>query len=197
MLTELHLSWMRPTVPTFCRGRSSPVGASGRGRFGYPRRSQDYGCLHADGVRARREIDSERFPPHSGLEEALRAVQTTSPSYILMASLEQAIEMMERNDGAWIDSGVRTAAELTRRLSRFPGSVVGYEEGVPVPPGLMHDPGRVLINLNGLRCTGPSGGQVFGQRAQGGSGDDRAEEPTSDLDGRRRREDHRRGGSRV
>lgn len=99
----------------------------------------------------------QRFPAlAAALEEALRAVQTTSPSYILMASLEQAIDMMERGDGAWIDCGVKTAAELTRRLSRIPGlSVVGYEAGVSIPPGMMHDPGRVLINLNGLRCTGP------------------------------------------
>lgn len=107
----------------------------------------------------------ERFPAlAAALEEALRAVQTTSPSYILMASLEQAIEMMEKEDGAWIDRGVATATELTKRLSRIPGlSVVGYEAGVPVPPGLMHDPGRVLINLNGLRCTGPQAAKYLAE----------------------------------
>ncbi|HHW17466.1 MAG TPA: aminotransferase class I/II-fold pyridoxal phosphate-dependent enzyme, partial [Firmicutes bacterium] len=99
----------------------------------------------------------ERFPGLiPAVEESLRAVQTTSPSYILMASLQQAIEVLERDGGQWVNRGVERACELSRRLARIPGlSVVGYDPSNPVPPGLMHDPGRILVNLTELGVTGP------------------------------------------
>jgi arginine decarboxylase len=99
----------------------------------------------------------ERFPYlKPAIEESLRAVQTTSPSYILMASLEQALDSLEENEGAWVNRGVETARELARRLSQIPGiSVVGHETSIPIPSGLMQDPGRVLVNLSGLSVSGP------------------------------------------
>lgn len=99
----------------------------------------------------------ERFPGLiPAVEESLRAVQTTSPSYILMASLQQAIEVLERDGGQWVNKGVERARELSSRLSRIPGlSVVGCDPSNPVPPGLMHDPGRILVNLTELGVTGP------------------------------------------
>ncbi len=99
----------------------------------------------------------ERFPALlPAVEEALRAVQTTSPSYILMASLEQAIASLEKGGGAWVDNGVASALEMSRRLSKIPGlSVAGYDPSVPIPEGLSHDPGRVLVDLSGLGITGP------------------------------------------
>jgi arginine/lysine/ornithine decarboxylase len=98
----------------------------------------------------------ERFPGLlAAAEEALRFVTSTSPSYILMASLEQAVQVLERDGGAWVDRGTRAATELALRLSRIPGlSVACYNNG-GLPAGLMHDPSKVLINLGGLGVTGP------------------------------------------
>jgi len=107
----------------------------------------------------------KRFPGiELAVEEALRAVQTTSPSYILMASLEQAIEVLEREDGAWIDHGTKVATELAERLSRIPGiSVAGFEQ--PLPPGLFHDPSKLLVNLN-LSINGPAAAKYLVQKCK-------------------------------
>jgi arginine decarboxylase len=99
----------------------------------------------------------ERFPALlPAVEEALRAVQTTSPSYILLASLEQAIANLEKDGGAWVSRGVSSALEVSRRLAKIPGlSVAGYDPSAPIPQGLSHDPGRVLIDVSGLGISGP------------------------------------------
>jgi len=96
-----------------------------------------------------------RFPGlELAVEEALRAVLTTSPSYILMASLEQAIEALEQQDGEWINHGTNVALEIASRLSKIPGiSVAGFD--APLPAGLFHDPSKLLVNLDGLAITGP------------------------------------------
>lgn len=92
----------------------------------------------------------------SAVEEALRAVQSTSPSYILMASIEQAIHVLGNDGGRWVNQGVETAMELAQRLSKIPGlAVAGCHPAAGLPPGLLHDPGRVLVNLGGLGLTGP------------------------------------------
>lgn len=107
-----------------------------------------------------------RFPGlELAAEEALRAVQTTSPSYILMASMEQAVEVLERDDGAWTDHGTRIAIELATRLSKIPGvSVAGYDE--PLPAGLFHDPSKLLINLDGLSVGGPEAVRYLVQKCK-------------------------------
>ncbi len=107
----------------------------------------------------------ERFPGLlPSIEEALRTVQTTSPSYLLMASLEQAIDVLAADDGLWVQKGMETAREITRRLKRIPGlSVAGCDPSVPVPDGLMHDPCRILVNLGGLNVTGPEAARFLSQ----------------------------------
>lgn len=111
-------------------------------------------------------VDAEkRFPGiELAVEEALRAVQTTSPSYILMASMEQAIEVLEREDGAWIDHGTKVAIELAKRLARIPGiSVAGFDR--PLPHGLFHDPSKLLVNLN-LSVNGPAAAKFLVQKCK-------------------------------
>lgn len=96
---------------------------------------------------------SDRFPTLvSSVEEALRTVQTTSPSYILMSSIEEAVQVLGRDGGRWVDHGTQVSTELAERLSRVPGISVS---GSNLPPGLMHDPSRVLVNLGGLSVSGP------------------------------------------
>lgn len=107
----------------------------------------------------------DRFPGiELAVEEALRAVQTTSPSYILMASIEQAIEVLERDDGQWIDHGTKVAVELAGRLSKIPGiSVAGFDR--PLPSGLFHDPSKLLVNLN-LSVGGPAAVKYLVQKCK-------------------------------
>ncbi|HHX28993.1 MAG: aminotransferase class I/II-fold pyridoxal phosphate-dependent enzyme [Bacillota bacterium] len=90
------------------------------------------------------------------VEEALRAVQTTSPSYILMSSIEQAVEVLGKDGGDWVNRGTETALELARRLSSIPGLVVaGYGEQGATPNDVKHDPSKLMVILSGLSVTGP------------------------------------------
>jgi arginine/lysine/ornithine decarboxylase len=96
-----------------------------------------------------------RFPGLSdAVEEALRAVQTTSPSYILMSSIEQAVEVLGKDGGRWVNKGTETALELARRLSSIPGLVVAGQHAAP-PGDVQHDPSKLLVMLTGLSVTGP------------------------------------------
>ncbi len=98
-----------------------------------------------------------RFPGLSdAVEEALRAVQTTSPSYILMSSIEQAIEVLGKDGGRWVNKGTETALELAWRLSSIPGlTVAGFGQDAALPKDVEHDPSKLMVMLTGLSVTGP------------------------------------------
>lgn len=100
---------------------------------------------------------SSRFPGlEEAVEEALRAVQTTSPSYILMASIEQAVHELREDGGRWVNRGTETALELARRLSSIPGLVVaGYGKHAAESKDVEHDPSKLMVILRGLSITGP------------------------------------------
>lgn len=100
---------------------------------------------------------SRRFPGlPDAVEEALRAVQTTSPSYILMSSIEQAVEVMEKDGGRWVNRGTETALELAGRLSSIPGlTIAGYGKDAASSPDVVHDPSKLMVILDGLSVTGP------------------------------------------
>jgi arginine/lysine/ornithine decarboxylase len=100
---------------------------------------------------------NRRFPGLcDAVEEALRAVQTTSPSYILMSSIEQAVGILARDGGRWVNKGTETALELARRLSSIPGlRVAGYGKDAAQSADIVHDPSKLMVILDGLSVTGP------------------------------------------
>jgi arginine/lysine/ornithine decarboxylase len=100
---------------------------------------------------------NSRFPGlPEAVEEALRAVQTTSPSYILMASIEQAVAVLNKDGGRWVNRGTEMALELARRLSSIPGLIVaGYGKHAAESQDVEHDPSKLMVILKGLSVTGP------------------------------------------
>jgi len=94
---------------------------------------------------------AERFHDLSqNIEEALRLIQSSSPSYILLASLERSLEAFK--DGAkWVKEGVRLGREISRRLSKIEGIYVRVPS---CDSGLLHDPGKVCVDVSGLKITG-------------------------------------------
>lgn len=100
---------------------------------------------------------NSRFPGlQEAVEEALRAVQTTSPSYILMSSIEQAVEVLDKDGGRWVNRGTEMALELARRLSAIPGlAVAGYGRHAAESKDVEHDPSKLMVLLNDLPVTGP------------------------------------------
>ncbi len=98
----------------------------------------------------------DRFPEIvSSVEEALRSMQSTSPSYLLLSSLEQAIDLLERDESVWVKRGIDLALGLTERLASLSHIKVPGHIGSAMPQGVFHDPSRVLVDLRELSVTGP------------------------------------------
>jgi len=98
-----------------------------------------------------------RFPDIApSVEESLRSVQSTSPSYLLMSSLEQAIDVLQQDESAWVRQSVDSALELTRRLEEVPFiGISGHNGQTKMPQGIFRDPSRILVDLRDLNITGP------------------------------------------
>ncbi len=96
-----------------------------------------------------------RFPRlRHNVEEALRLVQSSSPSYILMSSLEDALG---RGQGLreWVRRGVDTGRALADLLSSIDGLTVGPSLSKRHRTlGMDLDPCRVLVNVSRLGITG-------------------------------------------
>ncbi len=67
--------------------------------------------LHAQGNRVN----------HRTLANALKVIQTTSPSYILMASLDLARMQMATEGAKLLDKAIKLAEEARMRINRLPG----------------------------------------------------------------------------
>lgn len=79
------------------------------------------------------------------LQEMLRLVQTTSPSYILMASLDVARrDLVLRGEALWT-----RAVELAARVRERLGGLV-----YSVPAGYTADPTKVVVDVRNLKMTG-------------------------------------------
>jgi len=89
------------------------------------------------------------------LAGALNLVQTTSPSFPLLASLDLARRDLLREGRARLDRALRLSAMLRTRLARCPGLAV-LEPG-DLPAGGSLDPTRVTVSV---RRTGLSGFDV-------------------------------------
>ncbi len=106
----------------------------------------------------------DRFPEIvSSVEEALRSVQSTSPSYLLLSSLEQAIDLLERDESVWVKRGIDLALGLAERLANLPYIKVPGHLGSAMPHGVFHDPSRVLVDLRELSITGPEAARYLAQ----------------------------------
>ncbi|MGB4392387.1 MAG: aminotransferase class I/II-fold pyridoxal phosphate-dependent enzyme [Bacillota bacterium] len=95
----------------------------------------------------------------ANVEEALRLVQSTSPSYILLASLERAIAGLKQ-DASWVESMIQSAHLMKQELSKIKGIRVRTpEEG-------KWDPGKILIDVSGLGLSGPQVQQLLWEKAR-------------------------------
>ncbi len=87
----------------------------------------------------------------SNVEEALRLVQSTSPSYILLASLEKALDDFHV-DSLWVKKVRQLGQALADKLSH----IEGLDIRIPKQSkGWFWDPGKVLVGVSGLGISGP------------------------------------------
>ncbi|MEW6228588.1 MAG: aminotransferase class I/II-fold pyridoxal phosphate-dependent enzyme [Bacillota bacterium] len=99
--------------------------------------------LHLKGSRIDREA----------ISRALRLIETTSPSYVLMASIDAARRIAATRGRELLDRVIRLAGEAREKLDRSPGVRCLHERDL-APRGFRHDPTKLLISLSGLGMTG-------------------------------------------
>jgi arginine decarboxylase len=102
----------------------------------------------------------KRFPElGTSVEEALRLVQSSSPSYILLASLERAIHNLKQ-DATWVESMIKSAHLMKRELSNVRGI------RVRTPENAKWDPAKILVDVSGLGVSGPEVQRLLWDKAR-------------------------------
>jgi arginine/lysine/ornithine decarboxylase len=88
------------------------------------------------------------------LRESLNLLQTTSPNYLMLASLDAVRRHMWRCGRELFDEAVREADALVRELAALPGIEVLQTENNPKLSGHRRDPLRVVVNVAQTGWTG-------------------------------------------
>ncbi|RKO67966.1 aminotransferase class I/II-fold pyridoxal phosphate-dependent enzyme [Desulfofundulus salinus] len=88
---------------------------------------------------------------------ALRLLQSSSPSYLLLASLDGARRQLATKGREMLERAVGLAREVRQALSRLPGITLLGEEHLGRPGANGLDPTRLVISL---RCVGLTGYQA-------------------------------------
>ncbi|MDI7247757.1 MAG: aminotransferase class I/II-fold pyridoxal phosphate-dependent enzyme [Bacillota bacterium] len=93
------------------------------------------------------------------VRRALRLIETTSPSYVLMASLDAARRVAATRGRELLDRTIRAAAAARERLSGIPG-VACLDADRLAARGFAHDPTKLLVSFAGLGSLGVTGVEV-------------------------------------
>ncbi len=87
------------------------------------------------------------------LRDALRIVQSSSPSYLLMASLDAACCQCEQEEEQW-EAVAHLGHRLRLEISRIPGLFAPGSKLLELPGVVEYDPSRLIVNVRGLGITG-------------------------------------------
>lgn len=87
-------------------------------------------------------------------QEALRLVQSTSPSYLLMASLDGAIDEMVRHGEQDLEELIKMATKLHHEIKDFKGFRSWHEELYTYSEVMELDPTKIIIDGLKLGLTG-------------------------------------------
>jgi len=99
----------------------------------------------------------------AGVAAALRLLQTTSPSYILMASLDLARRQLALRGEVLLERALELARGVRERLARIRGLNILTEEHLPDRScGL--DPTKLVVSVRGLGLTGYQTGTLLAER---------------------------------
>lgn len=84
----------------------------------------------------------------------LRLLQTSSPSYLLLASLDAARRQLARYGGGMLDELLEITRGMYRELNEIPGLAVLGKERLGTGGALDHDPTRLVVSVRGLGLSG-------------------------------------------
>ena len=99
-------------------------------------------------VAATGRVDSE------AVDRAVRLIRSTSPSALLMASLDAARRQLAVHGEALLDRTIRAADRTREAIDAVPGCAVLDEAFVGRPGIAGWDPLRIVIDVRGTGCTG-------------------------------------------
>ena len=105
---------------------------------------------------------SNGFPKIPAVVAALDILQTTSPSYLLMASLDLARRRMALQGAEGLGSALRLARKTRRRLADIKGLTVLTKEYLP--PGWSLDETKLVVATDGLGLTGYQAVELLADR---------------------------------
>lgn len=92
--------------------------------------------------------------PAERIEGALRLLQSTSASYLLMASLDAARAQMEENGAELVGRAIRLAGEIRAALARIPGLRLLDGRALGRPAAAWLDPTKVTFSVRELGLSG-------------------------------------------
>jgi arginine/lysine/ornithine decarboxylase len=104
----------------------------------------------------------KNFPDRQGVADALSMIQTTSPSYLLMASLDLARRQMVLRGEEGLEYTLRLANVVRRQLALVEGLATLTEEDLP--QGWTMDGTKLTIAVHGLGLTGFEALELLAQR---------------------------------
>ncbi|MBD2070864.1 aminotransferase class I/II-fold pyridoxal phosphate-dependent enzyme [Leptolyngbya sp. FACHB-671] len=111
--------------------------------------------LHVQGTR----VDGDR------LSQTLQLVQSTSPSYLLLASLDAARQQMATQGKQLMTQTLALAHQARTQLSQISGlSVLGAESAGLTPGFVALDPTRLTVTTTGLGLTGFAADEILHQQ---------------------------------
>ena len=108
-------------------------------------------CLHL----------GEGFINYDRLLTAYSLLTTTSPSYLLMASIDLARDFMERRGYSELERALELSREFKPRLDKIRGIRCYGDELLNIPGVKAVDPLKVLIGVQGLNLTGYQLGKIL------------------------------------
>jgi len=91
--------------------------------------------------------------PDEDISRALKVIETASPSYILMASLDIARKIAATKGHELLGRVIHAARKAQSRLNRSAGVRCLTEEDV-VGKGFRHDPTKLVVSLDSIHMTG-------------------------------------------
>ncbi len=88
------------------------------------------------------------------LETMLQLTQSSSPNYILLASLEVAIRQMAEAGPELVERSIRLARSARDRIQEIPGLLCFGAERTGAPGVFAHDPTKLAVTVSGLGIQG-------------------------------------------
>ncbi|MDR1201672.1 MAG: aminotransferase class I/II-fold pyridoxal phosphate-dependent enzyme [Tannerellaceae bacterium] len=89
----------------------------------------------------------------ANVKRAMRLVETTSPSYLLLASLDVARYQLQQSQEIWQETAA-LGNRLRQIINSIPGLWAPGEEFLQIPEVCAYDPTRLAVKVSGLGITG-------------------------------------------